>query len=140
MFVDIINLSEFDISHMKYEAEKEGYNIVNHLITDYVSGINKFNKDGEKLVGFTRDDTLVALCGLIEPTNIVYGRIRRFYVLSRYRNQGIGTELVNHLIEYARHYFKGVVVNIGNLSVNYFYNSIGFTAVKSTSYTHILQF
>jgi GNAT superfamily N-acetyltransferase len=139
LVIDIVDLKEQDIKHIEDMAKKEGYNLINRLVTDYDSGENKFDREGEKLIGFVMDDMIVALCGLnIEPTNIQYGRIRRLYVLPAYRNQGIGTELVNHLIEYARHYYKGVVVNIGNLPVNHFYESIGFNSANNPSFTHLL--
>ena len=138
MVINIVDLKEQDIKHIEDVAKKEGYNLINRLVTEYDSGENKFDREGEQLIGFVMDDMIVALCGLnIEPTNIQYGRIKRLYVLPAYRNQGIGTELVNHLIEYARHYYKGVVVNIGNLSVNYFYESIGFNSVDNPSFTHL---
>jgi len=139
LIIDIIDLDERDITYIRDAAEKEGYNIINHLVTDYDSGENKFDREGEKLIGYIMDDIIVAMCGLnIEPTNIQYGRIRRLYVLPAYRNQGIGTELVNHLITYAKHYFEGVVSNIGDLSIGHFYELIGFNSVDSPSFTHLL--
>jgi GNAT superfamily N-acetyltransferase len=140
LIIDIIDLEEDDTTPIRDEAEKEGCNIINRLITDYDSGKNKFDKEEEKLIGFITDEMIVTLCGLnIEPTNIQYGRIRRLYVLPAYRNQGIGTEPVNHLITYAKHYFEGVVVNIGDLPISYFYESIGFNSIDNPSYTHLLM-
>lgn len=141
MIVDIVDLSEYDISHIRNMAEQEGYNMLNRLVTEYNSGENRFDKEGETLIGYIVDGMVVALCGLnIEPTNNKCGRIRRLYVVPPYRSQGTGTELVNHLIEFARKYYKGVVVNIGNLPVDNFYQSTGFTSVKNVSYTHMLLF
>lgn len=140
MIIDINDLDEYDISTITQAANAERYDIVNRLVTDYDSGENKFDKEGEKLVGFLLDDKVVALCGLnIEPTNGRYGRIRRLYVLPEYRNQGIGTQLVRYLIAYAGHNFKGVVVNIGKLSIDNFYKLMGFRSVINSSFTHILR-
>jgi ribosomal protein S18 acetylase RimI-like enzyme len=142
LIIDIIDLKEHDITPIRDAAGKEGYNIINRLITEYDSGKNKFDGKGEKLIGFIMDEMIVALCGLnIEPTNIRYGRIRRLYVLPAYRNQnqGIGTELVNHLITYAKHYFEGIVVHIGKLPISHFYESIGFNSMINPSYTHFLM-
>ncbi|HEY95557.1 MAG TPA: GNAT family N-acetyltransferase [Dehalococcoidia bacterium] len=141
MIIDITDLDEYDISHIRNMAEQEGYNMLNRLVADYDSGENRFDKEGEKLIGYILECMVVALCGLnIEPSYTEYGRIRRLYVLPEYRNRGIGTELVNHLITFAGKYYKGVVVNIGNLPVSNFYESIGFKSVKNPSYTHLLLF
>ncbi len=141
MIVDIIDLGEYDISHIREVAEQEGYNILNHLVIDYESGKNRFDKEGEKLSGFVLDNMIMASCGLnIEPTDTEYGRIRRLYVLPEYRNRGIGTDLVNHLIAYARNHYKGIVVNIGTLPINRFYESKGFSSVNNPSFTHLLLF
>jgi len=141
LIVDIVDLDEYDISHIRNMAEQEGYNMLNRLVIDYDSGENRFNKEGEKLIGNISDNTIVALCGLnIESTNTDYGRIRRLYVLPEYRNRRIGTELVNHLITFAGNHFKGVVVNIGKLPVSGFYESLGFRQVNNPSYTHLLVF
>ena len=141
MIVDIADLSKYDISHIKKMAEQEGYHMLNRLVTDFDSGENRFDKEGEKLISNIPDDMVVALCGMnIESTNNDYGRVRRLYVLPAYRHQGIGTEIINHLITFAGKYFKGVVVNIGDLPVGNFYESIGFTLVNNPSFTHLLLF
>jgi len=113
--------------------------MVNRLIADYDSGENKSDKEGEKLIGFSLDNAIVGLCGLnVEPTNGKYGRIRRLYILPEYRNRGIGTRLVKHLIRYAGRNFEGIVVNIGELPVDNFYRSLGFRSVSNSSFTHFL--
>jgi len=140
MIIEIESLGTVDVSELDGEARNEGYNIVNHLITDYASGINRFGNKGEKLIGYTMGNEIVAVCGLsIEPTNNKIGRIRRLYVLPRFRHIGIGSKLVRCLIEHAKGHFKAVVVNIGDLPIDNFYNSIGFRTVNSDSYTHILE-
>ncbi|MFC1900917.1 GNAT family N-acetyltransferase [Chloroflexota bacterium] len=138
MIVSIENLETCDMETIKHESLKEGYNMINRLIIDYHSGENRFDKEGEKLIGFTLDSEIVAVCGLnIESTYNRLGRIRRLYVLKDYRHQQIATMLVEYLVEYAKQYFKGVVVNIGDLPVDNFYKSAGFSPVNNKSYTHI---
>jgi len=140
MIIEIDELENYDIETVRYESDKEGYNHINRLSAEYNSGENRFDKIGEKLVGFVLDDEVVAVCGLnIEPTNNRLGRIRRLYVLPENRRRGIGTELVKYLIKHAEQYFQSVVVNIGDLSVDNFYKPIGFKSIMNNdSYTHIL--
>jgi N-acetylglutamate synthase-like GNAT family acetyltransferase len=141
MIISIDELGKYDLSKVRHESDKEGYNHINRLVSDYDSGGNKFDKKGEKLIGFLMNGEIVALCGLnIEPTNNRLGRIRRLYVLKNYRHRGIDTELVKYLVNQAKPNFEGVVVNIGNLAVDNFYKSIGFNPVTNNdSYTHILM-
>ncbi|MFC2071044.1 GNAT family N-acetyltransferase [Chloroflexota bacterium] len=141
MIVDINELHPEDIESLKQESMDEGYNMINRLIADYHSGENRFDKEGEKLAGYASDSEIVAVSGLnIEPSNNKLGRIRRLYVSKNYRHQGIATELVKHLIEYAKQYFEGVAVNIGNLPIDNFYKSLGFSPADNTSYSHIYRF
>jgi GNAT superfamily N-acetyltransferase len=140
MIVEIRELTNVDISAVTRAADQEGHNIINHLIMDYTSGGNRFDKLGEKLIGFMLDNEIVAICGLnIEPTSDDIGRIRRLYVLPSYGHLGIGRKLVRYLIEHARGYFESVVVNVGNLPIDNFYESVGFRPVRSDSYTHTLK-
>ena len=140
MIIEIDELEKYDIETTRYESDKEGYNHINRLIAEYNAGENRFDKIGEKLVGFVLDDKVVAVCGLnIETTNNRLGRIRRLYVIPEHRRCGIGTELVKYLIKHAKQYFQSVVVNIGDLPVDDFYKSIGFKSViNNDSYTHIM--
>lgn len=140
MIIEIDELEKLDIETVRYESDKEGYNHIDRLIAEYNAGKNRFDKIGEKLVGFVLDDKVVAVCGLnIEPTNNKLGRIRRLYVLPEHRRRGIGTKLVKYLMKHAEQYFQSVVVNIGDLPNDDFYKPIGFKPIMNNeSYTHIL--
>ena len=141
MVTDITDLETCNVETLRNESLEEGYNIINHLIAEYRSGENRFDRPGEKLIGFVLNNEIVAVCGLnIEPTDDRLGRIRRLYVLKDYRHRNTGTTLVRHLIGHAKKYFKGVVVNIGDLPVDGFYRSAGFSPVNNKSYTHIHRF
>lgn len=140
MIMEITDLDKIDISRLAREASGEGYNMINRLVDDYTSGVNRFDGRGEKLIGYIADNTVAAVCGLnIEPTNNKMGRIRRLYVLPNLRRMGLGTKLVQYLISHAKAHFEYVVVNIGELPVAGFYNSMGFQTADHTSYTHILR-
>jgi GNAT superfamily N-acetyltransferase len=141
LVIDINNLETCDIENIRNESLEEGHNMINRLVTEYRSGENRFDKPGEKLVGYIMDNETVALCGLnIEPMNNRFGRIGRLYVSKDYRHRKIGTALVSYLIEHAKKYFESVVVNIGDLPVDDFYKSAGFSPVDNESYTHIYGF
>jgi GNAT superfamily N-acetyltransferase len=141
LITEISDLETSSIETLRSESLEEGYNMVNRLVVEYRSGENRFDKPGEKLTAYILDNEIVAVCGLnMEPSDESLGRIRRLYVLKDYRHQEIGTALLKYLKEYAERYFKGVVVNIGNLPVDGFYKSAGFSPVENGSYTHIYMF
>lgn len=93
------------------------------------------------MTGYKINVQTIAVRGLnIEPDDHQFGRIRRLYVLPNYRNRGVGTKLVNYLINHACGYFCGVTVNIGRLPVEDFYSKPGFqTAGPDKSYSHFLR-
>jgi len=140
MIVEIEKLQNRELELISASARNEGYNHIDRLISDYESCKNRFDRRGEKLIGYKIDDQLVAVCGLnIEPGNPQFGRIRRLYVLPEFRNQGVGTKLVKHLIRHAAHFFSGITVNIGHLPVEEFYLRLGFKiADPPKKYSHVL--
>ena len=140
MITEITDLENIDILNLDCEAAGEGHTMVNNLLSDYSSGVNRFNGTGEKLIVYSIDNEIVGICGLNdEPANKKTGRIRRLYVLPHLRQMGIATKLVQYLISHAKAYFDYVVVNIGELPVAGFYCSMGFQIVDHTTYTHILR-
>ncbi len=142
MIVEIEKLNIKEIQYILSSAIDEGYNHIKRLIDDYQSNRNCFNALGEKLIGYKIDDLFVAICGLnVEQGNNSFARIRRLYVLPTYRNQGIGSKLVEHLINHAVDYFTGVTVNLGNLPVENFYYRLGFKKTKADyNYSHFYKF
>ncbi len=141
MIFEINNLIEQDLSLLSSCADGEGYNHINRLIDDYKSGKNQFNHAGEKLIGYKVNEQLVAVCGLnIEPENNKFCRIRRLYVLPKYRKQRIGSELIKFLINHAVNKFTAVTVNIGRLHIDGFYENLGFKKVNpNKSYSHLYE-
>jgi len=135
------NLLSEDISKLREESIKEGFNIISRLINDYKSGKNKFNQKGEALIVCEIDDKIVGICGLnIDPINTKRARIRRLYVLPQFRNKKIGKKLVAELINYSINHFKTVSVNIGELNISKFYENLGFKEYdKEKGITHLLM-
>ena len=78
MIIDILDLGKCNITAIRRESDNEGYNMINRLASDYRAGENRFDKKGEKLIGYSVENQIVGLCGInVEPTNGKYGRIRR---------------------------------------------------------------
>jgi GNAT superfamily N-acetyltransferase len=131
------------------EARSEGYNFVDTLLDEWDSETNRFDAPGEILCGHMDDGLIVAVGGLTyDPFGLFRpfaghpdtGRIRRVYVRSAWRNQGIGRALVTALVEYARKNFRHVRLRAENEDAARLYERMGFSAISNPDATHILSF
>ncbi len=128
---------------MQAEARQEGYNFLDTLVKEWLSGENRFDAPGEMLCGHLIQGFLVAVGGLnrdpfLDDPRV--GRIRRLYVRQAWRNQGIGGALLDTLLCVARRSFCGVRLRAENLSAARLYERKGFTPTHCASATHILVF
>lgn len=117
------------IQPLLVEARAEGFRFLDWLIDDYQSGSNQFALPGEALFGGYHGPRLVAVGGLNrDPYAPVAsaGRVRRVYVLSAWRRQGVGRQLVEAIIAEARHSFTLLTLRTPDESASRFYSSLGF--------------
>lgn len=129
---EIDDLSKVDVSKLVEESEAEGYRFLKRLVSQYEDGTNTFNKTGEVLYGvWDQHDQLVAIGGLNRDPysdKSGVGRLRRFYISQNARRQGIGTQLLNEIIEYGRGHFNELVVRTDSSIADAFYRANGFSA------------
>ncbi|WP_254871187.1 GNAT family N-acetyltransferase [Bacillus sp. Marseille-Q1617] len=59
------------------------------------------------------------------------GRLRRVYVLRDYRKKGIARLLCNELQEFAKKYYKGVILHTDTSEGDLFYRSLGYQKTDS---------
>ncbi len=125
------------------ESRREGYDFFETLIEEWSSGTNRYDGAGEILVGCFDRDQLVAVGGLNRDPFAglpEVGRIRRVYVLSAWRNRGVGRALVSHLIDEARKSFRCVRLRAENADAARLYERMGFSPIPNPDATHILHF
>lgn len=129
---EIDDLSTVDVSKLVEESEAEGYRFLKRLVSQYEDGTNTFNKTGEVLYGvWDQNDQLVAIGGLNRDPysdKSGVGRLRRFYISQNARRQGIGTQLLNEIINYGRGHFTELVVRTDSSIADAFYRANGFSA------------
>jgi GNAT superfamily N-acetyltransferase len=128
---------------LQAEARREGYGFIDTLVREWASGANRFDAPGECLLGRIDQDGIVAVGGLnIDPFagDPRIGRIRRVYVLRRWRRMGIGRELVSALIEEAKRSFPCVRLRADNPNAARLYERLGFVPIQVPDATHILRF
>jgi GNAT superfamily N-acetyltransferase len=129
-----------DIEALREEARTEGFNFLERLVDEWVSGENRFNKRDEKLLVARTDDTLIGIGGVTKDPYVRNAlRMRRFYVSTRFRRNGIAEKLASALIEHATQSGKLITVNAGAPSAPLFWEKMGFSKDTSPYHTHVLK-
>jgi GNAT superfamily N-acetyltransferase len=138
MIIDLGDLDKCDIKTVRYESDREGIDNITTLIADFNSGKNRFDRPGEKLLGFILDNKIVGVCALgIDAANARHGRLQRLFVLRRFRHRGIGSKLVKYLVKHAAGHFDALVVSVEGHDPARFYEELGFKPAKDhPAYTH----
>lgn len=113
-------------------ADAEGHRMVSHLIADWRSGANAFDRPGEALFAAAADGSVVGVCGLnVDPyaDDESVGRVRRMYVDPAWRREGVGSALVERVLEQARGHFEVLHLRTASSEAAAFYRSQGFADV-----------
>ncbi len=115
---------------------------MDRLVSDWASGANTFNHQGECLLGAFADGRLVGVGGLnIDPylsLNDV-GRVRHVYVLEGWRDKGLGRALVDRLLSEARGVFNEVRLRTETGGAANFYIRCGFSAAHDATASHAVK-
>lgn len=130
-------LEGFDV--LQGEARLERLAFVDRLKAEWDSGKNRFAEPGEILIGAFVGETLVGLCGLnIDPyeSDPALGRLRHLFVAKAGRGKGVGSALVNAILEHARGTFRAVRLRTDPDVRGSFYLSLGFKPIVDTNATH----
>jgi GNAT superfamily N-acetyltransferase len=124
------------------ESEREGWQFVRRLKTDWETGSNRFDQPGEALFAAWVDGILVGVCGLnADPYTLdqSVGRVRRLYVLREFRGRGIGRNLVQAVIQSAGDRFRSLRVRTESFAAGRLYERLGFVSLVGVAEcTHTL--
>lgn len=127
----IDDLKQVDVTKLVEESEAEGYRFLRRLVNQYEDGTNTFNKAGEVLYGvWDPAGELVAIGGLNRDPysdKSGVGRLRRFYISEHARRQGIGTKLLQEILDYGKGHFNEIVVRTDSSIADAFYRANGFS-------------
>ncbi|AIY04272.1 GCN5-related N-acetyltransferase [Planococcus sp. PAMC 21323] len=127
---EIQDLKKLDVSKLVEESEAEGYRFLRRLVDQYEDGSNTFNKQSEVLYGVWDQDHLIAIGGLNRDpysSKDGVGRLRRFYISTNARRQGVGTKLLQTIVEDAKGHFHELVVRTDSSAADAFYRANGFS-------------
>lgn len=121
------------------ESELEGFRFVRRAQEEWLSGANRFSKEGEAFFGVFEAERLLAIGGVNRQSEIC-GRLRRFYVLGEERRKGIGRQLVQHVITFSRSHYSCVSLRCDTAGADRFYRALGFTrSAVDSDITHSID-
>jgi GNAT superfamily N-acetyltransferase len=149
LFLSKVQLPLEGMKDLAVEASAQGYRFLDRLEREWNIGANRFSGPGEALyAAFDRhsqahQDHLVAIAGLnIDPflDDPAICRLRRVYVRSAWRNQGIGRALIAFILADARQNFRSIRLRAENGDAARLYERLGFQPIADSHATHILHF
>jgi GNAT superfamily N-acetyltransferase len=139
-----LDLARNDIGSMLEESISEGHRHIQRLVKEYQDGVNQFDGTGEAIYAVMLNGKITAVCGLNrDPYSKSFdvGRVRRLYVLKKYRRNGIAKKLMEAVIDQARENYKTLVLFTDNQIAEKYYSTIGFISIsdypKSTHYLEL---
>ena len=93
------------MDRLRTEAVEEGFHFVERLVRDWTSDSNTFEQPGERFLGAFSESDLIGMCGINRDPYAegnADGRLRHLYVRRRARRRGIGSALVQRLLNEAQ--------------------------------------
>jgi N-acetylglutamate synthase-like GNAT family acetyltransferase len=132
--VDLFRVTRLpaDLDELITQSTCEGFYAIQRLRDDWVSGANRFDAPGERLVEARCGSRLAGICGLnCDPyrDDAKLGRLRHLYILPEFRRRGIACCLVSQLVNHARANFERVRLRTLREDADQFYVAIGFERV-----------
>lgn len=128
------------IEELRAEAAGEGFRFVDKLVSEWHSGTNRFSRPGETFLVAFRTTNLVA-CGGINRDPYTdeggVGRLRHLYIRKSDRRSGVGSALVQQLLEHAESAFHLVRLRTATREAADFYVKLGFHVVQDEAATHV---
>lgn len=139
----LTTLAASDLADLVRESTAAGYRFVQRLVLEWGSGANRFDHDGEALFGARRRGRLVGVCGLNRDPFVPSGRagrVRHLYVLGQVRRSGVGTALLERVIEHARGGWHILHLRAADDSAARFFEARGFVRASDVeTCTHVME-
>lgn len=128
------------LATLEADCKADGRIMVSRFIQEWREGRNRFSLPGEKAYVARREGRLCAVCGLNRDpfaSDSKIGRVRRLYVSTADRRNGIGTALMDQLMEDAQGVYTWVHLRTLDSDAAAFYEAIGFDPVEGNEHcTH----
>ena len=124
------------------DAASEGVGNMARLARDWASGDQRFDGDGEALLGALLAGELTGIGGLsVEPAaQEPAHRVRRFYVRPAFRRQGVARTLASALVQEALDQVDLLTCNAAaSPAAAPFWEAQGFSRDDTGPWTHVLR-
>ena len=134
--VSAISTLPVDLAKMVDESVVEGFQFLIRLQDDWESGANRFSGKNEIFFAAHVENELAGVGGLNQDPftkSDKIGRLRRFYVLNRYRRAGVGSALLECSMSFSRCRFQAVRLRTDSAEATLFYESAGFEPISGDS-------
>ena len=116
--------------------------MLRRLEENWINQHNRFDKQGELLLGALIDGKLVGVCGLnIDPfvQGDRAGRVRHLYVAAAYRSQAVGSLLLREIVTHAAQSFDNLYTHAPQAAFR-FYQRADFVPTEGIErVTHCLR-
>lgn len=125
------------------DARVDGRKMVDRFIEEWTDGHNRFDKPGERAYFAKIGPDVCGLCGLNRDpfaNDASIGRVRRLYVATAFRRRGIGSAIIEKLLQDARGVFHTIHLRTHDPNASAFYESLGFQRIANhPECTHAMQ-
>lgn len=124
------------------EADADGHLFMRRLRDEWVSGSNRFDRSGEKLMTARVGDRLVGVGGLNRDPYAQapgIGRLRHLYVARDARCRGVGALLVRAILAGADAHFTLIRLRTDSVEAAAFYARLGFQGTNDANATHVMR-
>ena len=124
------------------DAAAEGVRNMTLLADGWASGDQRFDGDGEALLGALLAGALAGVGGLSVEADATEPalRVRRFYVRPDFRRQGLARTLASALIQEGLDQVDLLTVNAAaSLAASLFWEAQGFSPDATGPWTHVLR-
>ncbi|MBU4682512.1 GNAT family N-acetyltransferase [Cedecea davisae] len=122
-----------EFAELRAQSIAAGFNMLRRLDENWQSGLNRFDRPGEKLLGAYIGGLLVGVCGLnIDPFSSHVtrsGRLRHFYIDEKWRRKQVGSKLLREILKGADHWFDLINTNAPSTAFA-FYTQAGFGVIS----------
>ena len=111
------------------------------LKDEWLSGANRFEGPGERLLGAFAGGTLVGVGGISrDPYHPAegLGRVRHVYVLKAHRRRGVGRALMERILERASSHYAVLRLRTRSPDAVQLYERFGFVRTDAPGETHRL--
>ena len=127
------------LEDLSLDAIADGHHAVEKAIKEWKDGTNSFSRNGEELWGIFLGEKCIGIGGVMQDPFIddtTVGRVRRVYISTKYRGQGLSKVLLRLVIEKAKENFKTLRLSTHNPVAAHLYESFNFEKKEDEKVTH----